>query len=376
IESGEIIEGLGDRILGRVIQEDVLDDEGRVAIPAGAEITETEQDLVEELRLEKVMVRSLLTCAMDHGVCKHCYGRDLARGQMVTMGDSVGVIAAQSIGEPGTQLTMRTFHIGGTASRLAEQNTWEAKFSGRLKFHDLKEVKNEEGYWVVLGRRGAAVIVDELGKERERRPLPLGTIIRVNTESQVEQGDRIAEWDPFSVPILTDVTGFVKYSAIVEGETFKEQVDEVSGVSRKVIQESPDQEHRPQLVICDEQQNTIIRENETNAEFNLPIKAELVVEDGQEVHAGDILAKIPRELAKNKDITGGLPRVAELFEARIPKDQAVITEIDGIVEFGMDFKKKQRIIIRPEDGRGEPKEYLIPRGRHVTVHMGEYVRAG
>ncbi len=376
IESGEIIEGLGDRILGRVIQEDILDDDGKVTIPAGTEITEAERDMVEELRLEKVMIRSVLTCILDHGVCKRCYGRDLARGHMVTMGDSVGVIAAQSIGEPGTQLTMRTFHIGGTASRLAEQNTWEAKFSGLLKFHDLKEVKNEEGSWVVLGRRGEAVIVDELGKERERRPLPLGTIIRVDAESQVEQGDRIAEWDPFSVPILTDVTGFVNYSEIVEGETFKEQVDEVSGVSRKVIQESPDQEHRPQLVICDEKRNTIVRDNETNAEFNLPVKAELVVEDGQEVHAGDILAKIPRELAKNKDITGGLPRVAELFEARIPKDQAVITEIDGIVEFGMDFKKKQRIIIRPEDGRGEPKEYLIPRGRHVTVHMGEYVRAG
>ena len=376
IESGEIIEGLGDRILGRVIQEDVLDEEGKVAISAGAEITEAERDLVEELRVEKVMVRSLLTCAMDHGVCKRCYGRDLARGHLVSMGDAVGVIAAQSIGEPGTQLTMRTFHIGGTASRLAEQNTWEAKFSGILKFHELKEVKNEKGHWVVLGRRGEAVIVDELGKERERRPLPLGTIIQVNAGAHVEQGDRVAEWDPFSVPILTDVTGFVKYSEIVEGETFKEQVDEVSGVSRKVIQEAPDQEHRPQLVICDEQQNTVVRENETDAVFNLPIKAELVVEDGQPVYAGDILAKIPRELAKNKDITGGLPRVAELFEARIPKDQAVITEIDGIVEFGMDFKKKQRIIIRPEDGRGEPKEYLIPRGRHITVHMGEYVRAG
>jgi DNA-directed RNA polymerase subunit beta' len=271
---------------------------------------------------------------------------------------------------------MRTFHIGGTASRLAEQNTWEAKFSGKLKFDELKEVQDERGNWIVLGRRGEAIIVDENGRDLERRPLPIGTAIRHAAGSDLKQGELIAEWDPFSIPILTDVTGYIQYKDIFEGETFKEQVDEVSGVSRKVIQESGNMERRPIMVICDENGQTVIRDNDTPAEFALPVKAELVVEDGKVVHAGDILAKIPRELAKNKDITGGLPRVAELFEARIPKDQGIISEIDGIVEFDTDIKKKQRIRIRPEDEKGEVKEYLIPRGRHVTVHMGEYVRAG
>ncbi|MEO1837844.1 MAG: DNA-directed RNA polymerase subunit beta', partial [Candidatus Lambdaproteobacteria bacterium] len=301
----------------------------------------------------------------------------------------VGVIAAQSIGEPGTQLTMRTFHIGGTASRSAEQNKWEAGFSGVLRFDDLKEVKNREGNFVVLGRRGEAVIVEgdknisaseladlENERERERRPLPMGATLLKKEGELVEQGDLIAEWDPFSVPIITDVSGFVNFEDIHEGETFKEQVDEVSGVSRKVIHESQSLEQHPLIAIIDSKKKTIIRKNDTATEFALPNKSELVVENGVEVHAGDVLAKIPRELARNKDITGGLPRVAELFEARVPKDQAVITEIDGIVEFDLDVKKKQRIRIRPEDGKGDSKEYLIPRGRHITVHMGEYVRAG
>ena len=378
IESGEIIEQLGDRILGRVLLEDLIDpdNENEVLVEAGGEITESVKEIIDNSRIEKVKIRSVFTCATVRGVCKLCYGRDLSRGKLVTLGETVGVIAAQSIGEPGTQLTMRTFHIGGTASRLAEQNTWEAKFSGKLRFDELKEVQDARGNWVVLGRRGEAIIVDEHGRDLERRPLPIGTTIRHALGSEVKQGEMIAEWDPFSIPILTDVSGYVQYRDIFEGETFKEQVDEVSGVSRKVIQESGNLERRPVMVICDENGQTVMRDNDTPAEFALPVKAELVVVDGKVVHAGDILAKIPRELAKNKDITGGLPRVAELFEARIPKDQGIISEIDGIVEFDTDIKKKQRIRIRPEDEKGEVKEYLIPRGRHVTVHMGEYVRAG
>jgi DNA-directed RNA polymerase subunit beta' len=284
---------------------------------------------------------------------------------------------------------MRTFHIGGTASRSAEQNKWEAGFSGVLRFDDLKEVKNREGNFVVLGRRGEAVIVEgdknisaskladlENERERERRPLPMGATLLKKEGELVEQGDLIAEWDPFSIPIITDVSGFVNFEDINEGETFKEQVDEVSGVSRKVIHESQSLEQHPLIAIIDSKKKTIIRKNDTATEFALPNKSELVVENGVEVHAGDVLAKIPRELARNKDITGGLPRVAELFEARVPKDQAIITEIDGIVEFDLDVKKKQRIRIRPEDGKGDSKEYLIPRGRHITVHMGEYLRAG
>ncbi len=378
IESGEIIENLGDRVLGRVLLEDIMDpeDESRVLFATGEEITEEIKEILDHSRIERVKIRSVLTCNTERGVCQLCYGRDLSRGKIVALGETVGVIAAQSIGEPGTQLTMRTFHIGGTASRLAEQNTWVAKFSGKLRFDELKEVQDHAGNWVVLGRRGEAVIVDDNKRDLERRPLPIGTLIRHSEGTEVKQGDLIAEWDPFSIPIITDVSGVVQYRDIFEGETFKEQVDEVSGVSRKVIQESGHLERRPLISICDEHGQTIIRDNETPTEFALPVKAELVVDDGREVHAGEILAKIPRELAKNKDITGGLPRVAELFEARIPKDQGIISEIDGIVEFDTDLKKKQRIRIRPEDEKGEVKEYLIPRGRHVTVHMGEYVRAG
>ena len=391
IESGEIIEPLGDRILGRVLLEDVIDpdSEYEILIPAGTLINETERDTIENSRIEKVQIRSPLTCMTEKGVCRLCYGRDLCHGGLVNLGETVGVIAAQSIGEPGTQLTMRTFHIGGTASRSVEQNKWEASFSGVLRFDDLKEVKNREGNIVILGRRGEAVIVEgdktikpkalgdlENERERERRPLPMGATLIKQEGEFVEQGELIAEWDPFSIPIITDVSGTVEFKDISEGETFKEQVDEVSGVSRKVIHESQSMEQRPLIAICDKKKKTIIRENGTPTEFALPIKSELMVENGIGVHAGDVLAKIPRELARNKDITGGLPRVAELFEARVPKDQAIITEIDGIVEFDADVKKKQRIRIRPEDGKGDSKEYLIPRGRHITVHMGEYVRAG
>ena len=378
IESGEIIEGLGDRVLGRVALEDVIDplDENKVIVEAGQELTEAEVMLIEEAGIEKVRVRSILTCIADHGACRLCYGRDLAHGHLVNMGESVGVIAAQSIGEPGTQLTMRTFHIGGTASRRAEQNTWDARFSGILRFEDLKEVRDRDNNLIVLGRRGEAVIVDQHGREKERRPLPLGTKLRKTAREEVAQGDTIAEWDPFSIPIITDVSGFVKFVDLEEGETFREQVDEVTNLSRRVVKESPNHEKRPRILITDADGNTVMRDNETQAEFSLPIKSELAVEHGREVHAGETLAKIPRELAKNKDITGGLPRVAELFEARVPKDQAIISEIDGIVEYGSDMKKKQRLVIRPEDSKGEEKEYLVPRGRHVTVHVGEFVRAG
>ena len=378
IESGEIIEALGDRVLGRVALEDVIDplDEEKVLVEAGQEITEAEVQQIEDAGIERIRVRSVLTCIADHGVCQLCYGRDLCHGHLINMGEAVGVIAAQSIGEPGTQLTMRTFHIGGTASRRAEQNTWDARFSGVLRFEDLKEVRDREGNLIVLGRRGEAIIVDHQGREKERRPLPLGAKLRKPANEEVVQGETIAEWDPFSIPIITDVSGIVKFVDLEEGETFKEQVDEVTNLSRRVVKESPNHEKRPRIQICDLNGEIIIRDNDTPAEFALPVKSELVVDKGREVHAGDTLAKIPRELAKNKDITGGLPRVAELFEARVPKDQAIISEIDGIVEPGSDLKKKQRLIIRPEDSKGDEKEYLVPRGRHVTVHIGEFVRAG
>ena len=228
IESGEIIEQLGDRVLGRVLLEDLMDpdDDNNVLVEAGEEITESVKEIIDNSRIEKIRIRSVFTCSTERGVCQLCYGRDLARGKLVSLGETVGVIAAQSIGEPGTQLTMRTFHIGGTASRLAEQNTWEAKFSGKLRFDDLKEVQDARGNWVVLGRRGEAIIVDDNGRDLERRPLPIGTAIRHASGAEVKQGELIAEWDPFSIPILTDVSGYVQYRDIFEGETFKEQVDD------------------------------------------------------------------------------------------------------------------------------------------------------
>lgn len=378
IESGEIIEPLGERLLGRISLENVTnpENEDEFLVEIGQQVTEAVVERIEKSGIEKLKVRSPLTCLLDRGICQACYGRDLARGTLINLGEAVGVIAAQSIGEPGTQLTMRTFHIGGTASRRAEQNTWDAKFSGYLKFEELKEVKNDNGDWIVLGRRGETVIVDENGREKERHPLPIGAIIKKGEGEFVKQGEQVAEWDPFSVPILTDVAGVVRFNDIIDGQTVKEQVDESTGLARYVIQESPDPDMHPQVTLRDGHGRVTKNMNGGPAVYSLPVKAELVVEDGQEVHAGSILAKLPRELAKNKDITGGLPRVAELFEARIPKDQAIISEIDGIISFGKDVKKKQRIIIQPEDGRGEPKEYLIPRGKHITVHEGEYVRAG
>ncbi|MBF0287332.1 MAG: DNA-directed RNA polymerase subunit beta' [SAR324 cluster bacterium] len=378
IESGEIIETLSERVLGRIALEDLLDpdDEKKCLVKAGEEITEDVVVKIEHAGVEKMKIRSVLTCMTVRGICQMCYGRDLARGNLINLGEAVGVIAAQSIGEPGTQLTMRTFHIGGTASRRAEQNTWDAKFSGILKFDNLKEVKNDQGNWVVLGRKGEAVIVDEKGREKERHPLPIGAVIKDLLGKKVSQGDLLAEWDPHAVPILTDISGFVRFNDVIEGLTFKEQIDEATGLARRVIQESSDPDMHPQITIRDSRGHEIKNASGKATVFSLPVKAELVVEEGDEVHAGSILAKIPRELAKNKDITGGLPRVAELFEARIPKDQAIITEIDGLVSFGKDIKKKQRIIIKPEDEKGEKKEYLIPRGKHITVHEGEYVRAG
>ena len=378
IESGEIVETLGERILGRITQEDIPDPENpqNYIIRSGEEMTESIVEQIEKAGVEKINIRSALTCMNDHGICQLCYGRDLSYGRIINLGEAVGVIAAQSIGEPGTQLTMRTFHIGGAASRLAEQNTWEPRFSGILRFDNLKEIRNKEGKFTVSGRRGTAVIVDEQGREKDRHPLPIGATLLKEQGAQIKQGERIAEWETSSVPILTDVSGRVKFKGIVENQTVKEQLDEVTGVARQVIQESHNSEMRPHILIRNESGAILRNQNDKLAKFSLPTKAELNVTDGQEVHAGEILAKIPRELAKNKDITGGLPRVAELFEARVPKDHAIISEIDGIVTFGKDIKKKQRILIEPEDGRGESKEYLIPLGRHITVHEGEYVRAG
>ena len=376
VEGGEIIEPIGERILGRVALEDIADPfTEEVIIKANEEIDEKFVEKIENAGLEKVKIRSVLTCRSKRGVCVKCYGRDLARGQMVNIGEAVGIIAAQSIGEPGTQLTMRTFHIGGTASRRAEQTTLQPRNDGRVKFINLSTVRNKGGDWVVMNRNGELALADETGRERERYPIIYGAKIKVGNGQLVKGGDLIAEWDPYTIPILTEGSGRVKFGDIVEGVTMQEQLDEVTGFSTKVVSEAKDPEARPRVSIKDERGRTLkLPGSEAMARYLLPVGAHIVVTEGDMVHQGDVIAKIPRETTKTKDITGGLPRVVELFEARKPKEFAVISEITGGVSFGRDTKGKRKVIITPEVG--EPKEYSIPKGKHISVHEGERVKAG
>jgi len=376
VEGGETIETIGDRILGRVALEDIKDPfTNEIIVKANQEIDEDVVKRIEDAGIDRVKIRSVLTCQSKDGICVRCYGRDLAQGRMVSIGEAVGIIAAQSIGEPGTQLTMRTFHIGGAVSRRAEQTTLEARNDGYIRFINLEAVKKKDGNTVVMNRNGQVAVQDESGRIRESHPVIYGAILKVEKGQYVKAGDLIAEWDPFTLPILTEVSGRVKFGDIIEGETMQEQVDEITGLSRKVIVESKNPDARPRISIKDESGKTLkIRNAEAMARYFMPVGANILVTEGDMVEAGDVIAKIPRETTKTKDITGGLPRVAELFEARRPKEVAVISEIDGTVSFGKDLKGKRRIIITPEVG--EPKEYFIPKGKHISVHEGDWVKAG
>jgi len=374
-EGGEVIEPLGDRILGRTTLDDVLDPvTGEVLVEANQQIDEDLVKKIETAGLEKLSIRSVLTCQSRRGICASCYGRDLARGHLVNLGEAVGVIAAQSIGEPGTQLTMRTFHIGGTASRKAEQTSLEARFEGTLKYINLSTVVNSHGLHVVMNRNAEIAVVDETGRERERYAVVYGAVLRIAENGPVKPAALLAEWDPYTIPILTEIPGLVRFGDILEGATMEEQVDEVTGLSRKVIVEYKDADKRPRLTLKGEDGKTAKLGNGAPARYMLPVGANISVSEGDLVSAGDILAKIPRETTKTKDITGGLPRVAELFEARKPKEFAVISEIDGVVSFGKDSKGKRKVVVTPD--LGESKEYLIPKGKHISVHEGDYVKAG
>ncbi len=376
VEGGEIIEPIGERLLGRVALEDVVDPfTGEVLVKANEEIDEEGVRKIEEAGVDKVKIRSVLTCRSANGICVKCYGRDLARGKMVELGEAVGVIAAQSIGEPGTQLTMRTFHIGGTASRRAEQTTLEARHDGIVKFVNLNTAVNSRGELIVMSRNGEISIVDEQGREREKNPVIYGAMLKVKEGDKVKSGDILAEWDPYTTPILTDVDGIVKFGDIEEGKTMREQIDESTGFASRVIVHYRETDMRPRVTIKDEEGRTLkIPGTQMPARYILPVGAIITVNEGDFVKAGDIIAKIPRETTKTKDITGGLPRVAELFEARKPKECAIISEIDGVVSFGKDTKGKRKVIITPDVG--EPKEYLIPKGKHISVREGDRVRAG
>ena len=375
MEGGEIIETAGERVLGRVALQEIKDPfTGEVIVQANEAIDEALAEKIDHSGIEQVNIRSVLSCRAKHGVCAMCYGRDLAHGHLVNIGEAVGIVAAQSIGEPGTQLTMRTFHIGGTA-KFDEHSTLEARHDGMIKFVNLNTVKTRENDFVVMNRHGEVHVLDEQQRSRGKYTVPYGAHLKVSDDSKVKRGQLMAEWDPFSIPILAEVDGIIKFGDIIEGKTMQEQVDEVTGLSRKVIVEFKGGDLRPRVSIKDSKGKTAkLAGTNIAARYLLSVGINIVVSEGDEVRAGDIIAKIPRETTKTKDITGGLPRVAELFEARKPKDFAVISEIDGVVSYGKDAKGKRKIIVTPEIG--EEKEYLIAKGKHISVQEGDRVTPG
>jgi DNA-directed RNA polymerase subunit beta' len=369
VESGEIIEALRDRIVGRVALEDQLDYEGNLIVGVNQEITEELAAAIQAAGIERVKIRSVLTCESKRGVCQLCYGRNLATGRLVERGEAVGVIAAQSIGEPGTQLTMRTFHIGGTATRISEQSTQDTKSDGFAKFIGISTVRNKVGDLISMNRNGILAVVDEKGREKERYQVVYGAKMRVDNGDRIRANDILLEWDPYTFSILTEVSGAVHFKDMIEGLTLQEQMDEITGMSHWVVTDSPDEKRMPTLIVRPASGG---RGDEKR--YLMPTHAHLTVKDGEEVHAGDVLAKIPRATTKTKDITGGLPRVVELFEARKPRETAIIAEINGVIKYGDVTKGQRKIVIRGDDG--QEREYLVPRGIHINVQEGERIKAG
>ncbi len=376
---GEIIERLSDRIIGRVALESILDPStGEVLVPAAGELDEALADRVEDAGIERVKIRSVLTCAARRGVCARCYGRDLSTGRLVERGLAVGVIAAQSIGEPGTQLTMRTFHIGGTASRVADQSTLEARHKGAVKFDGILAVEGRERTesgalaptkaLIVMNRSGSINVLDDKGVIRERYSVVYGAHLKVRDGQHVEKGQTLVEWDPYTFSILTEGGGTARFKDIIDKVTVHEDVDEVTGLSRLIIVDSPDEKKQPAIEILGP-------DGEVKHKYHMPSNAHLMISNGDVLSPGDVLAKIPRETTKTKDITGGLPRVVELFEARKPRETAVISEIDGAVRHGGIVKGMRKILVVPDEG-AEAREYSLPRGVHVNVQEGDRVRAG
>ncbi len=377
LDGGEIIVPLGDRILGRVALEDVSDPySGEVIVEAGEEITEEKVRKIDGAAIDRVLIRSVLTCRSRRGVCAACYGRDLGRGHLVNIGEAIGVIAAQSIGEPGTQLTMRTFHIGGTASRSVEQAELKTQRGGEVAFRNLHSVVNAEGIKIVMNRNAEILILDDLKRERERFKVNYGAQILVQEGQEIAAGTILADWDAYTIPIVAEVGGTIKYGDIVEGITMQEKVDAVTGKSSKVIiHSSSSAQLNPRVSVKNERGKTQkLSDSDVYARYSLPVGSIISVTEGDVIKPGTVVGKIPRETSKTKDITGGLPRVAELFEVRKPKEPAIITEIDGRISFGKELKGKRRVIVTPE--HGEPLEYLVPKSKHLIVHEGDYVQAG
>jgi DNA-directed RNA polymerase subunit beta' len=381
IEGGDVIVSLGDRILGRTVAEDIIAPEtGNVMIKQNRLLDEVDCEVLDKAEVETVRIRSILTCETKFGVCGACYGRDLARGTPVNMGEAVGVIAAQSIGEPGTQLTMRTFHIGGAAQRGTEQSAIEANSDSQVKLLNCQVVKNSSKVNIVMTRNAEVLLFDEKDRERARHRIPYGAKLLTKDNAKVERGQKLAEWDPYTLPIITEKAGVANYVDLDEGVTMRESVDDATGISNRVVidwkQAPKAADLRPRITLRDAKGDVILLSNGMEARNYMSVDAILSVENGQDVNAGDVLARIPREGSKTRDITGGLPRVAELFEARIPKDHAIISENEGRVEFGKDYKNKRRIVVVPDDKELEPVEYMIPKGKHISVQEGDYVERG
>jgi len=381
IEGGDVVEPLGERVLGRVPVNDVVNSDGKVVVAAGTMIDEDMVIELEENGIDQILCRSAITCKTRHGICAKCYGRDLARGHMTNVGEAVGVIAAQSIGEPGTQLTMRTFHIGGAASRSASVSNIQVKATGSVRMNNLKTVKNKEGNYVAVSRSGEVLVIDEQGRDRERYKVPYGAVLTVGDNDPITGGDIIANWDPHTHPIITEVAGKVQFNDFVEGVTVNNVVDEITGLSNRVVNDpktrgsiGKDLKPAVKLVGTDGGDVNLVG---TDIPANYPMPAEAIVslEDGIEVGVGDVIARIPQESSKTRDITGGLPRVADLFEARKPKDPAVMAEISGIVSMGKETKGKMHVVITPADG-SEPHSEPIHKWRHLTVFEGEHVEKG
>jgi DNA-directed RNA polymerase subunit beta' len=382
VEGGDVLEPLRDRVLGRVLADDVrAPGTGDVILPAGTLLDEKGVETLEALSVDQVLVRSTITCEIRYGVCAACYGRDLARGHPVNIAEAVGVIAAQSIGEPGTQLTMRTFHIGGAASRSAAKSSVQIKARGTLRLLNLKTVRNRDGHLVAVSRSGEISIVDEFGRERERySKVPYGTLLMLNDGATVEAGQVVAHWDPHTHPVVTEVAGRVQFADMEDGVTVQRHTDEITGLSHLVVLDpkqrtAQGRDRQPLIKLVDAEDNELcLAGTAIPARYPLPAGAIVNLIDGDEVGVGDVLARIPQETTKTRDITGGLPRVADLFEARKPKEPAILAEISGTVSFGKDTKGKQRLILTDKDGNQH--EELIPKWRQVNVFEGESVERG
>ncbi|MDA8791661.1 DNA-directed RNA polymerase subunit beta' [Bacteriovoracaceae bacterium] len=379
IESGEITEHISRRVLGRVTAVPVVTDEGKELFPGSHLLTESDAELIESEDIDQIKVRSVLTCETRYGFCAKCFGRDLARGTLVSVGEAVGIIAAQSIGEPGTQLTMRTFHVGGTATAGAQVNKTEAKTAGNIKYENVKTVINEQGTRIIMNKTGEIVIVTDQGVEKERYPAQYGATIFFEDGGKISVGDKILEWDPFAMPILSEVSGTVKFEDLIVGSTIREEVDVVTGLAAKIVTDTKlkgDLNKQPRIAIVDDEGNPImVPGTQRHAIYRLPVGSIVMVNEGDKLDSGAPVSKVQRESTRTKDITGGLPRVAELFEARKPSASAQIADVAGTIEYGAEVRGNRKILVKPDDG-SEAVSYTIPKGRYVIVNEGDYVRPG